>query len=132
FHVAESRAAGRRVAAEDAVSSEDLEVRIQASEKGFAEGKARWVAIAAEKKPNSDAYASIRKAFSGIPQESPFSQQSEIILGLMAEREGKPELALTHAAKAQLLQSSDLRLLAWGARLQAQSGDARVALEMYR
>jgi tetratricopeptide (TPR) repeat protein len=132
YRLADAHEHGREVAGDAPLSDQDLEVRIQAAEKSFTEAKARWIAIVQAPKPDSSAYATIRQLLSSVPGEAWFSQQSEIIQGLMDEREGKLPSALAHSVRAQILESGDLRLVAWGASLQGRAGDAKVALEMYR
>lgn len=116
------------------------EERLRKSEQHFTEAKALWVASAARAgasgKPSAEHEKAIRDHLAQVAEESPFSFEREIILGLLDDRAGRTQPALAHAAKAQLLKPAagarDLRLESWLAGLEARAGDPKVALEMAR
>jgi tetratricopeptide (TPR) repeat protein len=116
----------------------DLEARLRDSERSFTEAKALWmVGSSAERKKNIE---SIRGKLERMTDESPFSYQKEIILGLMAEQEKKWATALSHASKASMLLSKMTKedsierigVDQWTARLQEAGGNTRAAVETYR
>ena len=87
----------------------------------------------------------IRAQLSQVLEESKFSYERELIYAMMEQKSKKPAQALSHAIRAGLLVpgpfdtkadslpgSADLRVQAWTADLQSQSGDPKVALEMYK
>jgi tetratricopeptide (TPR) repeat protein len=107
----------------------DLEVLLATSEQHFTEAKAVWVASGMKEE------AQVRAHLADVHEESPFSYESELILGLMDQKKGKLTAALSHAIRAQLLKpetakNADQRVVAWIADLQAQAGDPSVALAM--
>jgi tetratricopeptide (TPR) repeat protein len=126
------------------VGGEDLESGLQSSEQHFTQGKALWVASGLKEE------VAIRGHMAQVREESPFSYQRELILGLMEQKAKKEGAALSHAIRAQMLKPQqaeakagekesrdlrpdDLRVNAWIADLQAQEGGAsglQVALEM--
>lgn len=122
---------GRAVAE---TTSPDVESRLTASEQHFTQAKALWVASGMKEEK------AIRAHLAQVLEESHFSYERELILGLMDQKSKKESSALAHAIQAQMLMpapeardaSGDLRVNAWIAELQAHAGDTKVALEMYR
>jgi tetratricopeptide (TPR) repeat protein len=121
------------------VGSTDLTSELTASEQHFTQAKALWVASGMKEEK------SVRAHLMQVREESPFSYQKELILGLIEQKSGKQSAALAHAIRAQMLKPadvqagaaadlrSDLRVDAWIADIQAQEGDAaalQVALDM--
>jgi tetratricopeptide (TPR) repeat protein len=112
---------------------EDLDVALRTSEQAYTESRALWVGG-----PGEDAEKQIRAKLALVREESPFSYERELMLGLLDERANKPASALGHALRAQLLRtvtgravSDDPRVDAWAARLQASAGEPTAALELY-
>lgn len=116
------------------IASASLEERLKQSERAFTDAKALWVLDPIKNE------TTIRKHLAKMSDESPFSFQKEIILGLMAEREKKWATALSYSLKASLLLSKmtaedsleRIALDQWIARLQDSGGNALAALETYR
>jgi tetratricopeptide (TPR) repeat protein len=139
---AEAKRLGISGGADRAVASngapKDLETRLRESERLFTEAKALWMAgSSAERKKNTE---SVRSKLERMSDESPFSYQKEIILGLMAEQDKKWATALSHASKASMLLAKmtnedsieRIGVDQWSARLQEAGGNARSAVETYR
>ncbi len=124
-------------------SGPDLELLIKQSEQYFTKAKAIWLSPGLA---STDAGKSeIRQHLSKVREESRFSFESEIILGLLDESEKKLNSALGHAARAQLLLPKSAGSAAgsswleqrraldnWLASLQFRAGDLNVALGIYR
>ncbi|MCM2277273.1 MAG: tetratricopeptide repeat protein [Oligoflexia bacterium] len=118
----------------EAAALDDTEKQMRDSEERFTQAKALWIARA----PDSD--SRIRALLQEVREESPFSYERELILGLMAEAKGRFEEARAHALRAQLLQPAQAkdgaqggqRIRAWLAGLEAKAGDLKSALEMIR
>ena len=123
--------AGRAVATN---SSPDLESRLVVSEQHFTQAKALWVSSGIKEQE------AIRAQLAQVLEESKFSYERELIYALMDQKSKKTPQALSHAIRAGLSMpsgvgpdaASDLRVQAWTAELQAQAGDSKVALEMYK
>lgn len=115
----------------------ELEKVLKRSEKNFTQAKALWIAEGSNHLSPENALK-IRDLLAKVEEESRFSYEKELILGLMEDQSNHKPQALIHALKAQLLipnpQSPrrDLRLDAWIASLTAQTGDDPVALDLYR
>jgi tetratricopeptide (TPR) repeat protein len=116
----------------------DLETRLKDSERAFTEAKAMWTAAGGEsRKKNGEA---IRAKLEKVVDESPFSYQREIILGMMAEDAKKWAAALEHATGASALLAKVTRedsiervaVDQWTAKLQESAGNTRAAVETYR
>lgn len=120
-------ARGRMPAEESAAGADALQRNY---EQKFTEAKALFVS----KRPDSG--AKVRTLLAAVGEESPFSFEREIILGMLDEKEGRLSQALQHAIRAQLLRpaksTADLRLESWVASLESRAGDSRIALEMFR
>lgn len=116
------------------IASETLEERLKKSERSFTDAKALWVLDPIKNEET------IRKQLAQMSDESPFSFQKEIILGLIAEREKKWATALSYSLKASLLLSKmtsedsqeRIALDQWIASLQESGGNLPAALETYR
>ncbi|MBL7716736.1 MAG: tetratricopeptide repeat protein [Bdellovibrionales bacterium] len=140
---------GRAIAHEG--ESADFEQKIKKAERVFADAKALWMLIAADvrtsassaksKEPTEEQINRVVEMISEVPVESEYSFEKEIILGLAAEKLGKPVAALDHAMKAQLLipktakpstQEDAARIDFWIASLQAKTDQNRVAVEGIR
>ena len=114
-----------------ASADEDLESGMRASEQNFAKAKALWISSGAS------AQAEIRGLLAKVKEESRFSYEREIILGLLDEAEGKLGSARTHAAKAQVLKTGisrteDMQLEGWLGSLEARAGESKVAFEIFK
>ncbi len=119
---------GRSPASIMRTGGDDIELGFDTSEKVFTEAKARWI------KGGEKESEKIRDLLSKVAPESPFSFHAQVILTLLAEKEAKPEVALSHLLKANVLLpkgQSDARLKCWLASLQGRVGDRSVALEIY-
>jgi TolA-binding protein len=134
-----SPAEARRPAAERAAPSPgpgDPELRLRDAEKAFAEAKAGWVASGFGADPA--VREQVRALLARVTDESPYSAEAELILGLADEKDGKLSDALRHGLKAQLIlpkgpgPARDWRIEGWVASLQARSGTPTIALELYR
>ena len=111
------------------VAPDDLDAQIKNSERQYVEAKALWIeAVDSGGKPDA---AKIRELLGKVSDESKYSYQKHLILGLLDEKEGNPHAAIAHASKAQLMRQS-LRVDAWLAQLEAKTGDSRSALKIYR
>ncbi len=119
----------------------DLDVRLKKAETTFTEAKALWIAIGggAEKGEALEKKLSrVSELLATVPEESEFSYEREIILGLMSERSGRGATALNHALRAQILmpassaREDSARLSYWVGRLQAASGSKRAAVDGFR
>lgn len=124
---------GRAIASGDTASS--LEARNRKAEERFTEAKALWIAQGAQ------AETRVRELLAEVHPESEHSYESEIILGLLDEKTGKPASALGHALRAQLLipparaqwsGTEQARITHWIASLQIKAGSPRQALELLR
>lgn len=115
-------------------SASDLEIRLKASEQSFTQAKALWMSNGAAEE------SKIRQHLDSVVEESLHSYEKEIILGIIEEKAGKFSAALKHASRAQILMpqssdgksSRDRRVDFWLAKLYAQVGDPKAAVEMYR
>jgi hypothetical protein len=127
----------RTIAAAPVPNAKDSEARLVHAEQYFTEAKALWIASGMAEKDK------IRERLDRIVEESPYSFEREIILGLMDEKEEAPASALKHAMRAQLLAPSeaalrkklglqDGRLDYWVMKLQGKAGSKKIALEMSR
>jgi TolA-binding protein len=104
----------------------DPEIRMEHSERAFTEAKALWTGSGAAEEKR------IRAALAGVGEESRYSYERELILGLLDEKHGQHQAALKHAARAQILGPRNARVDAWVASLEARAGDPRAALAAYR
>lgn len=112
-----------------AVGEGDIDEEVKNSEVFFTEAKSLWITSPEKNKEE------VKKLLDKVVEESPFSYQREIILGLLSETEEKYQDALRHATKAQILatQSYDRqRLKAWIANLHEKAGVSESALEILR
>jgi len=116
-------------------NKEDMDVILETSEEVFAEAKALWIRTMENGvDPTASEETTIREKLAQVQDESPFSFDREILLGVLEDRHGRTENALAHALRAQLLMPDpkeklhDLRLESWIGRLQARSGNSEVAL----
>ncbi|MGK5088599.1 tetratricopeptide repeat protein [Bdellovibrionota bacterium FG-2] len=119
---------GRSPASIMRAGGEDIEMGFDGSEKAFTEAKARWI------KGGAKEAEKIRDLLSKVVPESPFSFHAQVILTLLAEKESKTDIALSHLLKANVLMpknQDDSRLKCWLASLQGRAGDRSVALEIY-
>lgn len=113
---------------------DDLDAKLRASEKAFTEAKALWVVDHVKET------AKIRDRLVSVIDESPFSFQKEIMLGILAEQDGKLVTAIGHASKAKLLlppiakaSGSEIAVIdQWIAKLQVASNNTRAAIETFR
>jgi tetratricopeptide (TPR) repeat protein len=112
----------------------DLATRVRASERAYTEAKALW--MVAEKTADTK---HLRDLLAIVVQESEFSYDREVMLGLLDEREGKLASALSHALKAQVLMPAAvaegtagdrLRLEYWISTLHVKAGSPRSAVEI--
>jgi tetratricopeptide (TPR) repeat protein len=127
----------------EAAVSEDLdtEVQIKQSEKNFTQARALWIqaqdlslnppVAQTLRQTIHQSFQSIRDLLEGVSDESRFSYQKEIILGLMSEKEKDLGSAFVHIARAQLLRVSP-RLTAWLASLEQRMGETQAALGLYQ
>ena len=111
--------------------SEDLDLKLEKSEQSFTVAKALWMASGSKENEK------IRANLDQVIEESPFTYEREIILGLLDEKANKPASALAHAAKAQLLSpsgnlSEQMRMEYWVATLQSRAGNSRSAVDIFR
>ena len=112
----------------------DIETALRLSERNFTEAKALWSAQGVQ------AEGKIRELLSDVKEESTFSDEREVLLGLLDAKLGHPASALGHAVKAQLLapgpavfdSEASARLDFWIASLNSEAGDPRSALEIYK
>jgi len=119
----------RALASSNPDGSIDMDTELKLSEGKFTEAKAQFISAGAKEA------AAIRAKLAQVREESRFSFERELILGLLDDAEDKPASALSHAAKAQLLAAggkADLRLEYWVATLHARAGESRAALELLR
>lgn len=111
---------------------EELEERLKKSEVLFAEAKSVWVSGRAV--PGAIEAERVRTLLAQVSDESPFSYQREIILGLLEEKSGKSGDAQTHVAQAETLRpsafSNELRLKSWLIRLKMKLGDLNSAFDL--
>jgi len=107
--------------------SEDTETQIKNSEAKFTVARAQWI-VAKETKPEN--FNNIRELLNEVVDESKFSYEKEIILGLLEEKEGNLRAAIGHASRAMLLNNSP-RIYAWLASLQFRAGELNASLELY-
>jgi tetratricopeptide (TPR) repeat protein len=111
-------------------STPDLQTVLQTSEQHFTQAKALWVSSGMKSE------GTVREQLAQVKEESHFSYQRELILALMDQKSAKFPSALAHAVRAQLLKpadhSGDLRVQAWIAEIQSETGDKGAALEGYR
>ena len=115
------------------VAAEDLDGALKSSEQHFTEARALWTSSGGA--PDAAHEALIRENLALVREESRFSYEREIILGLLDDRAAKSGTALTHAIRAQILAppgAVDYQVDAWLASLQARAGDGKIALEMYK
>lgn len=124
---------GRSISSEVAGNDpEDPIQKLKKSETRFVEAKSIWISGRAV--PGSAEMNRVQSLLSEVAEESPFSFQSEIVLGLLNEKQGKFKEALSHAAKAQLLNHSKQnfpgRLDSWLVRLESKCGDPKIILEV--
>lgn len=108
---------------------ESIQELMRRSEENFAQAKSKWVSIR-DKIPNLADYTEIRKYLSRLGDDSEFSYEKEIILGLMAEKQEQVREALKHVQRAQLLKASFL-IDSWLASLELKIGNETVALAIY-
>ena len=114
----------------------DLDTKLQAAEKAFAEAKAIWVGAQGQLEAEDE--TRVKAQLAQVTLESPYSFEKEIILGLMDQKAKKTASARNHAVQAQLLMPASssseqtLRIAGWLAGLEASDGDVKVAFEMYR
>lgn len=118
-------------------SSEDLDLRIEASEDSIVEAKVAWL------KSGVKAKEKIEAALNKITDESKFSYDREIVAGLLAEKTGRIITALKHASKAELLMPARLkgtsgsfseehaRILYWQAALHQRAGNSSQAVSIW-
>ncbi len=125
--------AAARGIATGSMNSKDMDARLKRAEKAYTEAKALWVQ---DKKAHRE---KVQGLLADIIDESPFSYQREVILGLIAESENKLTTALTHAKSAQLLLPPSSRYTReqatvdqWVVRLQMKSGNTRAAIDGIR
>jgi hypothetical protein len=122
---------GRAPAA--AADESDLEHRIRKAEVIYTDVLASWISQRSQSETAEE--KKLRDSLALIPDESPHSDQREIILSLLEERQGKSATALQHAIRAQALSSEehrrDPRLLHWIASLSTKAGDIRAANRLY-
>ncbi|MGK5081681.1 tetratricopeptide repeat protein [Bdellovibrionota bacterium FG-1] len=118
---------------------EDLEDHLQASERGYAEAKAIWIesglanrVFSSKTMKIEEVETKIRRLLGQVAPESEYSDEREIILGLLDERAGHYQSALQHAAQAQVLGAKSPRVEAWVAALESKVGDINAALEAFR
>jgi tetratricopeptide (TPR) repeat protein len=118
----------------------ELEQKLAEAEKGFTEAKALWIHSGAK------AEVKIRELLASVPEESKFSYERELILGLLDDKTAKPTNALGHAVRAQMLRPSssgpnapsiisneeDARVAYWLAGLQWKTDKLDAALETYQ
>jgi tetratricopeptide (TPR) repeat protein len=133
---------GRTVAElkEDAKGDPGLDEKLRTSEERFAEGQALWIHDQDDAKDLEAQADLVRKKLGQVVDESRYAVQKEVILGLLEQKLKKPSSALAHAAKAELLASTQnnqvspelLQLRGWLASLEMETGDASVALDFYR
>ncbi|MCC7441673.1 MAG: tetratricopeptide repeat protein [Bdellovibrionales bacterium] len=118
---------GRLPAAEE---PEDIEDRMKRAEESYSRAKALWV------EKGVGAAADVRQLLDRVTDESPFSAEKQVLLGLLDERAKEPGGALGRASKAELLlppaeQTAHLRLRYWMARLNVAQGETEAAARLY-
>ncbi|MCM2324206.1 MAG: tetratricopeptide repeat protein [Oligoflexia bacterium] len=121
--------------ADRAPAADDPDARLRHAELRFTEAKALWTSRGASSAPQ-DVDARIASLLSQVIEESPFSFEREVMLGLLAEGKGRDAEARLHALRAQLLRpqadASGPRVQAWIASLEARAGEPKAALELLR
>lgn len=108
---------------------QDLESQLKISEKNYSVAKALWVSQLI--RPEAEEYPKIRQLLEQVRDESRFSYEKEIILGLMDQKSGGFRSALNHAARAELM-SRNPRIQYWVASLHEQAGEVETALKIYQ
>ncbi len=120
--------ASRSIAAEDDISK--FEKKLKDSEFNFTKAKGLWI------KSGMGDEEQIKEFLDKVIEESPFSYEKELILGLIEDKKNNVEGALKHAILAQSLSHgdyvNDLRVLAWTAGLQTKNKAFDAALESYK
>ncbi|MBI2712128.1 MAG: tetratricopeptide repeat protein [Bdellovibrio sp.] len=111
------------------VDLDRFESEIRISERAFTEAKALWVN--SKITGDTESFGKIRNLLETVRDESAYSFEKELILGLIDQREGKFESALKHVNLAESLNPS-VRVQAWQGLLQKDHGDLRTALEVFR
>lgn len=113
----------------------DVDLRIKDAQSQFTSAKALWIGSGIKEE------AKIRDLLKNVVEESEFSYEREIILGLLEEKKDKLASALGHASKALILLPSPLasknsdegaRISHWVGTLQARAGESKAALEIFR
>lgn len=132
------RGKGRELASHD---PSDLDVRLKQAERAFTEAKALWIAVGtgSEKGEGLEKKLSrVTELLSLVPEESEFSYERELILGLLNERSGRPASALNHAVRSQLMMPANSkredapRVDFWVSRLQGIAGSKKAAIDGLR
>ncbi len=107
--------------------TEDLEIELKNSEENFVQAKALWIDFQFSKKEANN--EKIRSLLAMVKDESEYSYQKELILGIMDEKEENLKSAIEHVSRAQLIKNQP-RLDAWIVRLESKIGDIDVALNI--
>lgn len=108
-----------------------MERQLEKSEERFIEARALW------QKDGKASADRIRELLAGVLDESPYSAEREIVLGLLTESEGKLGEAAMHALRARTIlparfASVGPRLIYWTAELQAKSGKGESAIPLWK
>jgi hypothetical protein len=107
--------------------ADEIDKKLVQSERAFTEARANWI--------SGEADAKIRPLLQKVEEESPYSYERELLYSLLELRAGRPAAGLQAAQKALLLapasEKSQLRLMHWIARLQAQAGNKLAAMGAY-
>jgi tetratricopeptide (TPR) repeat protein len=124
----------RGIASQTQINTFDIDARLKKSERTYTEAKALWVS---DRTKNA---TPIRELLAQVVDESPFSFEREIMLGILDEAVSKQASALQHATRARMLISqgntsytADVAVVdQWIADLQAATGIGRASIETYR
>lgn len=109
-------------------ADDDVTERFRRSEEAFTHAKALWLdgGLKWEEK--------LRTYLGRVSEDSPYSQEKEVLNALMDERKGQPERAMTRVARAKLLFAKrsatiDRQLDYWVATLQEKAGNLPGAIK---
>ncbi len=114
------------------IASHEIDLRMAEAERHYSRAKALWVSKGAA------ADAEIREQLGFVLEESEFSYDREVLLGLLDDKKGRHESALKHLSRAQMLLPTDGkngddadRLEYFVATLTERAGDPMVSARIY-
>jgi len=109
-----------------------MDAELESSEQAFAEAKALWITS------KTGSTEKVRELLGKVGEESKFSYEREVILGLLEQKEGKKATALIHASKAELLlprecpERESKAIQYWITQLQKESGNKTACVDGLR